>query len=64
VDRINGQRIDKLEDVISAFAKVKTGQHLIEFLPKGTFECLDAEAAAEAGPRVMKNYGIPEDRRL
>ncbi|MCX8155918.1 MAG: serine protease [Verrucomicrobiae bacterium] len=64
VDRINGMRIEKLEDVMTAFAKVKTGQHLIEFLPKGTFECLDAQAAAEAGPRVMKNYGITEDRRL
>jgi len=64
VDRINGVRIEKLEDVISAFEKVKTGQHLIEFLPKGTFECLDAEAAVQAAPRVLKNYGIPEDRRL
>lgn len=64
VDRINGMRIEKLEDVMAAFGKVKTGQHLVEFLPKGTFECLDAEAAVEAGPRVMKNYGIQEDRRL
>jgi S1-C subfamily serine protease len=64
VDKINGIRIEKLEDVVRAFESVTTGQHIIEFLPKGTFECLDAAEAAKASPRILQTYGIPKDRRL
>jgi S1-C subfamily serine protease len=64
VDKINGLRIEKLEDVQQAFDRVKTGQHLIEFLPKGTFECLDVDAAVKANPRILKSYGLTKESRL
>jgi hypothetical protein len=66
VDTINGRRIEKLEDVIAALEQTKNAQpqHIIEFLPDHTFECLDRGAAEKANPRILETYGIPKDRRL
>jgi hypothetical protein len=64
VDKINGVRIEKLEDAMRAFDSVKSGQHTLEFLPKGAFECIDATEAAKANPRILQTYGILKDRRL
>ena len=36
IDKINGVRIEKLDDVIRAFESGKDAQHLIEFFPKGS----------------------------
>lgn len=64
VDKINGQRIERLEDVIQALESGTNAQHTIEFAPKLTFECLDRQAAAAANATILKNYGIAKDRRL
>lgn len=64
VDKINGVRIEKLEDVIRAFESSREAQHVIEFLPKGSFECLERAAADKANAAILKTYGLPADRRL
>jgi S1-C subfamily serine protease len=65
VDKINGVRIDKLDDVIRAFEQ-DTGkqQHLIQFQPDHTLEALDKKAAEEASADILKTYGVAKDRRL
>jgi S1-C subfamily serine protease len=65
VNRINGIKIDKLDDVIRAF-ETDTGkkQHLIEFYPDSTIEALDREDAAQANAEILKLYGVNKDRRL
>lgn len=64
VDKINGKKIDKLEDVIAAFAENKEGQHLIEFIPLNSLEAIDRVEADAANPQILKTYGIAQDRRL
>ncbi len=64
VDKINGIRIEKIEDAIRAFESNTNAQHLIEFLPKGIFECLERKEVEQANPQILKTYGIPQDRRL
>lgn len=64
VDKINGIRIDRLEDVVRALEANKDGQHIIEFSGHGGFECLDREKAAAAHAEILQTYGIPNDRRL
>jgi S1-C subfamily serine protease len=65
VDKINGVRINQLEDVIRAFEQ-DTGkqQHLLQFQPDHTLEALDKKAAEEASAEILKTYGVPKDRRL
>lgn len=64
VDKINGVRIERLEDVVRAFETPSNGQHVVEFLPKNTFECLERTAADKAHQEILKTYGIQRDRRL
>jgi len=64
VDRINGIRIMKLEDVVKAFETVQNDHHVIEFLPNNTFDCLDRVEAEQSTPAILQTYGIPKDRRL
>lgn len=64
VDKINGVKINKLEDVIKAFSEAKNEQHVMEFLPRGGFECLDRKEADAANADILKTYNIASDRRL
>lgn len=64
VDRINGIRIERLEDAVRAIEGCTNAQHVIEFMPGGGFDCLDREAAAAAHEEILKAYSIPADRRL
>jgi hypothetical protein len=64
VDRINGVRIEKLEDVPRAFEGHTAAQHAIEFLPERQLECLDREEADRASADILKTYGVVKDRRL
>jgi hypothetical protein len=64
VDKINGVRIDQLEDVTRAFEASTNDFDFLEFLPHGTFETLDHAAVAQANSRILKTYGIGKDRRL
>ncbi|HSH17072.1 MAG TPA: trypsin-like serine protease, partial [Verrucomicrobiae bacterium] len=64
VDKINGIRIDKLEDVIRAFESNRNAQHTIEFSPMNHVEGLDRAQADQANPEILKQFGIASDRRL
>jgi hypothetical protein len=64
IDRINGVRIDKLEDVVRAFDTSTNDFDLLEFLPHHSFETLERSEVAKANARILKTYGIAHDRRL
>ena len=64
VDQINGKRIEKLEDVVSAFETNTNAYEIIEFLPNHTIECLDRGDTAKANANILRTYGITKDRRL
>ena len=64
VSKINGKTITKLEDVIEAFAQGTKPQHLIEFLPNNSIECLSKSEAEGANREILKTYGVSKDRRL
>lgn len=64
VDKINGQRIEKLDDVIQALQSTTNEYDVIEFLPHHNFECLDHAEVAKANAAILKTYGLPSDKRL
>ncbi|MSU62788.1 MAG: serine protease [Pedosphaera sp.] len=64
VDKINGVRIEKLEDVIRAFESSTSAQDMIEFAPNHSFEALERTDVAKANVRILRTYGISKDRRL
>ena len=64
VDKINGIRIDKLEDVVRAFESATNTHHVIEFVPNHAFETLKRADADAAQAEILKTYGVPKDRRL
>jgi hypothetical protein len=64
VDRINGLRIEKLEDVARAFEQNTNDYETIEFMPNHALECLERGPTAKANAAILKTYGIAKDRRL
>ena len=64
VDKINGVRIEKLEDVVRAFEATTNTHHVIEFVPNHAFETLNRVDAEAVQAEVLKTYGVPKDRRL
>src|SRR5262249_33858815 len=64
VDRVNGVRIEKLEDVVRAFDTCTNAYDTIEFVPHRSLECLERTEVAKVGAEIVKTYGIASDRRL
>lgn len=66
VNRINGVRIERLEDVRRALLENQGERHLIEFdgPENGPLEALDRAAAAAAHAEILRTYGIVSDQRL
>lgn len=64
IDRINGQRIDRLEDLIHAFEESEDDFHVIEFARGAGFETIDTQDAKTAHQSILNTYGIVDDRRL
>lgn len=66
VNRINGVRIERLEDVRRAFAEHTGDRHLLEFdgPEHGPLEALDRAEAARAHGDILRTYGIVSDQRL
>ena len=66
VNRINGVRIERLEDVRRALLEHRGARHLIEFdgPEQGPLEALDRVAAAAAHADILRTYGIVSDQRL
>ncbi|HZR21596.1 MAG TPA: trypsin-like peptidase domain-containing protein [Verrucomicrobiae bacterium] len=63
LDKINGVKINRLEDVAQALESA-TDFDLLEFLPHSSFETLDHAEVAKANAHILKTYGIAKDRRL
>jgi hypothetical protein len=64
LDRVNGIKIQQMEDLVRAFETTTNDFDLIEFLPRNSFETLDHADVAKANSRILKTYGITKDRRL
>jgi S1-C subfamily serine protease len=64
LDKINGVRINQLEDVAQALESSTNHYDFLEFLPHASFETLDHAEVAQANARILKSYGIGKDRRL
>ncbi|MBM3821287.1 MAG: trypsin-like serine protease [Verrucomicrobia bacterium] len=64
INRINGIRIEKLEDVIRAFASAESEFHVIEAIPNNTIDCLNRAEVEKANPDILRAYNITDDRRL
>ena len=64
VNRINGIRIEKLEDVIRAFGTSTNAQDVIEFGKRDAFDCLNHAEAVSSNQKILKTYGIAQDRHL
>jgi hypothetical protein len=64
VDRINGVRIERLEDVIKAIESGTASHHVIELLPNQAIETLHRADAEAAHAEILETYGISQDRRL
>jgi hypothetical protein len=64
VHKVNGVPITRLEDVIEAFKKPAGKYHVIEVEGVCKPLILNAERVREANERILKNFGIPSDRRL
>ena len=64
VDRVNGQRIGRLNDLVQAFANNPKAQDVIEFLPDHHLEALDRAEVAKVQADILKTYGVASDRRL
>jgi S1-C subfamily serine protease len=64
VDKINGTKIQKLDDVIRAFDTNTSEFDTVEFLPHHNLECLDRAEVAKANSSILRTYSIAKDRRL
>lgn len=64
LDRVNGIKIQQMEDLVRAFETTTNDFDLIEFLPRNSFETLDHAEVAKANSGILKTYGITKDRRL
>jgi hypothetical protein len=64
VDRVNGIRIEKLEDVVRGFERNTNAYDVVEFLPHNGLECVERAEVAKANDRILKTYNIAKDRRL
>jgi hypothetical protein len=64
VDKVNGIRIEKMEDLVKALEGGTNQFHQIEFLPHQHIETLSRVSATEAKARILETYSVPSDRRL
>ena len=63
VDRVNGVRVERIEDLIRAFDGETGPYHVIEFRGRGRFAVLEREAAEAARSGILRAYGLGADRR-
>jgi hypothetical protein len=67
VDRVNGQRVNRLPDLRAALDKPVNGFHVIEFAQSDSLRKIvlaAGDAEHEATARVLKRYGINEPLRF
>jgi hypothetical protein len=67
LDKVNGQPVSTLRDLLDALRKPINGYHLVEFVQSDSLRRLVLEAGSaetEATARVLKRYGVPEAARV
>lgn len=64
VDSVNGKKINRLEDLISAIESNEDDFHVIQFVAQKTIECVDRIKSETAQNEILATYGIASDRRL
>jgi hypothetical protein len=64
VDKINGTRIERLEDAIRALETSTAAFDVLEFTTHTTIECLDRAEVRKANQEILQTFGIARDRRL
>jgi hypothetical protein len=64
VERVNGQKINFLPDLVKALEKSSGGFHVFEFMKGDSLQrvLLDAGDLEKATKRVLERYGIEKDR--
>ena len=63
VDEINGQKIHRISDVASAFAK-PSNYYVIQMLGIGRPLVLERKAVEEARSRILQRYGVTSEQYL
>ena len=63
IDRVNGVRVEHLEDLMRAFEGESGPYHVIEFLDRKRFAVIEREAAEAAHSGILHAYGLGADRR-
>lgn len=64
VDRVNGQRIESLGELIAAIESNRDPYHVLDFGYYGRMGVLEREVAESAHQEILEIYGIARDRRL
>lgn len=66
LDKVNGQKVNRLPDLARALQKPSAGYHLFEFRSGETVRrlVLDAQQTETAAQRIMPRYGLGKDRML
>ncbi len=67
VDKVNGQRVNRLTELRDALLKPTHGFHVIEFVPGDSLQravLAAGDAEREATQRVLERFGIAESCRL
>jgi len=64
VERVNGKTINRLEDLIDAIESNQAEFQVIELAHLRRLCVLDRKAADAANGEILRQYGIPRDRRL
>jgi len=62
VTAVNGRAIGGLQDLIEAIEASTDRWLVLEMGEPGRFIVIDRQAAANAGPEILKQYGVPKDR--
>lgn len=64
VERVNGKKISRLEDLIEALEANHDPFHVLEFKNFGRFGVLDRIEAQRANREILEQYGVLKDRHL
>ncbi len=64
LDRVNGTRVEKLEDLVRAVETNTNAFDYFEFLPHNGCESLNRAEVAKANAKILQTYSVTTDRRL
>ena len=62
VTAVNGRPITGLQDLITAIEASTERWLVLDLVEPGRSLVIDRQAAVNAGPEILKQYGVPKDR--